>query len=137
MKKITKRQLKDLIEREHYINKPLKSLHNRVISDLLYYSDSADIEGFISDILNHGLSSGIIGNLIYYKDTTAFYNKYKGDIWDIVIAQSEEMGYENPFEYLKNCNSSIGSCNTFENFMTWLGYEETVRKIADALDIEI
>ena len=35
----------------------------------------------IEDAVQHGCQGGTISELIYYSDTSAFYDKYKDEIW--------------------------------------------------------
>ena len=34
-------------------------------------------EGQVAEVVLHGCSGGVVGELIYYADTSAFYEKYK------------------------------------------------------------
>jgi hypothetical protein len=51
-------------------------LKDYVISYILKdYKNDDDIKCFFSDLMQAGCQSGMIGTLIYYKDTKAFFNK--------------------------------------------------------------
>lgn len=103
-------------------NETSNELEKAVCLDIL---DSEEPAQYIKEILQHGCVSGIVGILIYYNDTKAFYIKYMEEIEDIKTELEEEQG-----EPLK-----MGTPNY--NWLAWLGYEETARKIADKIGLEI
>jgi hypothetical protein len=96
-----------------------------------------DVKNYINDLLQSGCASGIVSELIYYKETTAFYNRHKGEIWDLVLDMAEESGYKNPFEFLATLNGSqdIGGGDQFENLLAWFAFEETARKLVEKNNI--
>lgn len=94
-----------------------------VIEDVLEKGD--DCVTYMEDVLRHGCISGIVGGLIYYHDTYKFYDEYYEEIEELRIEMLEQ-GI-NYFE-------SIGS-NDFKNHMAWIAYEETLRLIADELEV--
>lgn len=107
-----------------------------IIDDLL---DEDDPKSYIIDVTNHGCVSGTCSNLIYYKDTCEFYTKHKGDIWEMASERANEMGEKNLLQMIANLNGadSVGGVDQFENLMAWYGYEETIRKVAGMLNIEL
>jgi hypothetical protein len=96
-------------------------------------------EGVLKDLFHGGCQSGIVGNLIYYTDTCAFYAKHKQEIWDLVLIQAEQQGEQNPFAFLSALNGAkdIGSVDQFENLLAWYGFEETARIIAGDLKLTL
>lgn len=113
-----KNELKKLKKETH---SPLKKY---VINWLLDY-DSGEIEGALQDLLNHGCVSGMVGSLIYYNDTIPFAKKHIEEIMLLLEETEEETG-----ERLKMTTPYL-------NWLAWFGFEETARKIADELEIEI
>ena len=114
-------------------------LEKYVLDDIIEYGQiEPELENYLKDVLNHGCQSGICSGLIYYKDTNNFYDKFEGEIWDIVNNISEEME-ESTFQMIDGLNGSknVGSNEQFKNLLAWFAYEETCRKIADKLEIEI
>lgn len=97
-------------------------LEKYVISDI-YNSDEP--EGYLKDILNHGCQSGVVSQLIYYKDTKDFFVKFIDEIDEIKDELEESFGQ--PLEIKQ----------PLYNWLAWLGYEETARKIADKLGLEL
>jgi hypothetical protein len=115
-------------------------LTKSVITDLLSYStDNYDICCHIKDTLNHGCQSGTVGSLIYYSDTTKFYNKHKADIMVMLQDCMQNLGVNSPYEvfgdkfdkedyFIKDTQN--------QNLLAWFGYEETLYHICNKLGIE-
>ena len=92
--------------------------------------NESTIEKEIKNILNYGCQSGIVGDLLYYYQTEAFFNRHKNAINEIAHELSNDI-YGNPYEIYKNLN---GECN--KNNMAWFGFEEIVRRTAEEYGIE-
>jgi hypothetical protein len=71
------------------------------------------------DILNHGMSAGFSG-LIYYTETSRYYNRHKAAMWEVLYDAAEDMGYKNVFELLAQGNGSeVGDVAQVENYICW------------------
>ncbi len=107
-------------------NEDKYSIRSDVAETALSYGDSEEeIKSFFSDLLSHGCQSGMISHLIYYKDTDEYYRSHVDEIDDLKQELEEEIG-----EPLK-----IGS--PIQNWLAWFGFEETARKVADEIGLEI
>ena len=51
----------------------------------------------IEDVTRHGCQGGTISELIYYHDTSAFYEKYQDEIWDKLEDTRADMGLDSIF----------------------------------------
>lgn len=113
------------------------ALEKKVINVLL---DQEDIEIYINDLMQHGCQSGMVGELISYNDTIAFFNKYKKDILDLLEETMKEYGASSPAKIFgKNWDDEdyfIREQHN-QNLLAWFGFEETVRKIAYELELDI
>jgi hypothetical protein len=102
-------------------------LEREVIQWLLDYGDdNNDIESALKNLLNHGCVSGMVGSLIYYTDTSAFFKRNSEEImelWDNINIETGQYPLPNMFPS--------------SNWFAWFGFEETARKVADKLGIEI
>jgi hypothetical protein len=110
---------KKLAER---LNNEENALIRYVISDIL---DKENVVQYMKDVLHHGCVSGIVNGLIYYHDTHKFYDYHYEEIEELrldLLKQGIDM-----LEY-------IGE-NDFKNHMSWMAYEETVRQIAEELEV--
>jgi len=82
-----------------------------------------DIKSFFTDLFTHGCQSGMIGSLIYYHDTHAFYNKHYDEI-EVLRYELEEVFGE-----------PLRVQGDLKNWFAWMAFEETARAIADQLEI--
>ena len=112
---ITKKQLKELVKTATLLEKAV--LYEAINSD--------NPKMFFEDLLQHGCQSGMVGELIYYEDTEKFADKYWDEIEELKNEMEESLG-----EPLK-----MGT--PLKNWLAWFGFEETARKIADKLGLEV
>ena len=118
---------------------PSNRLQEYVKDYLLEYGEEYDdISDYISDILKNGCQSGIVGSLIYYKDTNEFYDKYEDEIEDLLEEYQDNCGYNNRMEAIANLNGAddVGNIMQEKNLLAWFGFETAVSNIADELEIE-
>lgn len=115
-------------------------LYERVIKEIL--EDSKNYSGTkkeriiarCNDVL-HGLSTGVVSSLIYYTDTTEFYNTYYDEIYEL-IEELESEGLE-ILECLKRNLKTyqiIMNDEQTKNQIAWLAYEEVTNKLLCAID---
>lgn len=117
------------------------ALYKRVIEEIIedaedYGKDTLRerIQARTQDILSGGLVSGIVSSLIYYSDTTEFYNNYEDEIYDFIEYLADN-GLE-PIEAIKRqCNEAeiLTQTDNVKNWVVWLVYEE----IAYLLDAKL
>ena len=91
----------------------------------------ANLKDYAQDIANHGADSGYPG-ITYYTDTCALYNKFKEEIWETLISDSEDFGV-NVFEMIAGFGGAknVSDVTTFENLMTWYMAERIARELTD------
>lgn len=130
--------LKDkLIELKEQTNNRLKQA---VIDSVLsYFSDDDEIKTYIEDVLNYGCVSGCVGDLIYYSQTTAFYQKYKEEIFELAYTQAQDIGYKSASDLFRHLNGAkeLESIDQEENLRAWFGFEEMLRLVAYSLELEV
>lgn len=98
--------------------------------------DYNNLQDLFNDILNNGLQSGIISELIYYKDTLAFYKKYQNEIIGLLKEAMYSSGIDSPeglfgSKWDKNDPFAQGTNN--KNLLTWFAFEETTRNLDNIL----
>ena len=95
-------------------------------------------KSIIKDTAEHGCSGGTIGELIYYADTCAFYDKYKEEIWDRLSDLADDMGCESILHLLVTFNGAkeVGSPVQLKNLLAWWAAEEVCRGICMDWDDE-
>ena len=100
----------------------MKNLKNNVMEilvDMQY--EGYELENVISDVLNHGCASGIVGALTYYSQTRKFFIDNMDEIFDLYNEYIQEFG-------------GIGFEIDF-NSLSWFAFEEMTRIIADEMEI--
>jgi len=84
----------------------------------------------IDDLLQNGCQSGMVSDLIYYTDTTAFFQKHEEEIYEILRDYADEgLGY--PEDYLRGWDKSdpFAKDTNNQNLLAWFGFEETARRM--------
>jgi hypothetical protein len=89
-------------------------------------------ESMLNDLLEHGCSSGMVGHLIYYHDTLAFYRKHHKEIDQMYAEATKEFG---PGFKLNGWDEEdpLARDTTNRNILAWFGFEETARKLANKI----
>ena len=100
-------------------------LKKAVAEMLVDQLDGYDTPEQMFEDLQHGCISGIVGDLIYYTDTHKFFATHSGDIMELFQ------------ELQENCELKIPNDTNAENWLAWLGFEETARNIGSELGIEL
>ena len=85
----------------------------------------------IDDLLKHGCQSGMVSELIYYKDTTAFYREHKKEIWRLLDELLDDTGLERTQDLLRDWDGSDRWAEETpnQNLLAWFGFEETARRM--------
>jgi hypothetical protein len=130
MTKTLKQKLEDL--KSDFFGTDSQTLKDYVIGDIIESAenyqdpDNEGIKSFFQDLMRGGCASGMISELIYYKDTHAFYNRYYDYIEDLRTQHEEDFG------------EPLTIKGDLKNFLAWYGYEETAYKIAnDDLNLDL
>lgn len=121
----------------------MKNAHNRLTKKLRKISNESslsirkivaqealdhsydDPKNFFCDLLSHGCASGMIGSLIYYRDTHKFF--------DLHYSEIEELRYE----YEDNLGEPLQIKGDLKNFFAWFAFEETAYRLAHELELEV
>ena len=92
----------------------------------------------IKDTAAHGCSGGTISELIYYADTSAFYEKYKEEIWQRLSDMADDLGCDSILHLIVTFNGSkeVGSHLQLKNLLAWWAAEEVCRGICMDWDDE-
>ena len=107
----------------------ISKLEKAVIEEIfnnISTNEDADIEGFIRDLGHNGCQSGMVNSLIYHTDIYKFFDQHSEEIFNILDEIKDNTGEE--FSNYKGNR---------KNTLAWLGFEETVIKIAEKLNIEL
>lgn len=101
------------------------------------WDDYDDKKVIFSDVLEHGCQSGVVTSLIYYDDTTKFYDNYRDEINALLYDLMAETGIYNPSELFgdkwdREDPLVLDVLN--KNLLAWFAFEETLRQIASNFD---
>ena len=110
-------------------NKLTKRVCDYVINE---WSDYDDKKHIFTDVLYHGCQSGMVGFLIWYSDTTAFYKKYQEEINELlydVQASTGLYGMKDLFGKRWDEEDPLAIEDYNQNLLAWFGFEETLRNI--------
>lgn len=97
------------------------------------------LEGVFKDLFYGGCQSGMVGHLIYYKDTLAFYRKHRAEIEGILTETMQETGLFAPVQIFgKKWDESDPFAHDTQNrnLLAWFGFEEAARRLANRAGIE-
>lgn len=96
-------------------------------------------ESLINDLMRNGCVSGMVNDLIYYSDTTAFFNEHKEEINEMLKDAIENIGTSVSDVFGNKWDNSDPLCldTQNQNLLAWFGFEESVRIIADKMGIEV
>ena len=83
----------------------------------------------IEDVTRHGCSGGTISELIYYHDTSAFYEKYQDEIWDKLEDTRADMGLDSILHLIGTFNGHVGSDLQLRNLLAWWACEDMAHEI--------
>lgn len=88
-------------------------------------------ESQVAEVVLNGCQSGVVGELIYYADSCAFYEKYKEEIWQRLWDSWSDWGGESPLHLISTFNGAdaVGSDEQFRNLMAWWACEDVCREI--------
>ena len=129
--KFTKQNIKRINQEAKADNDGLtESVTDYIIDKWDEYYDKKNI---VTDVLEHGCQSGIVGSLIYYDDTTAYYETNKNAINELLYETMDECGIYDLSKLFgdkwdKEDPLAIDVLN--QNLLAWFGFEETMRKVA-------
>jgi hypothetical protein len=85
----------------------------------------------LKEMVEHGADAGW-NSLTYYKDTCELYNRFKNEIWEAMIQDTDEMGFRNVFALISSFKASdVGSVDQFENLLVWYMAERTARQLTE------
>ena len=85
------------------------------------------------DILNFGCVSGVVTDLIYYKDTLNFYKKYNIEINSLLNETLKEYGLSSPSSLFgdKWDNTDPMALDiSNRNLLAWFGFEKALEIIS-------
>jgi hypothetical protein len=96
--------------------------------------------GAVKDLLCGGCQSGMVSELIYYRDTVKFYRKHKTDISALLKDVLENSGCKGPAELFGDkweSNDPLASDDMNQNLLAWFGFEEAARNVCSRAGLDV
>ena len=87
----------------------------------------------IDELMAHGCQSGIVSGLIYYADTTKFFEDHKGEINKLLKDTLWSTGLDTAELFGDKWDTDDPLCmdTTNQNLLAWFGFEESVRALGE------
>ena len=89
-----------------------------------------DPEEILKEVLNYGCVNGTIPEMVYYKDTLAFYERHKEEISELLndlgITPSDLNGFDDTDPLCLETHN--------QNLLTWFGFEEICMQLLDEME---
>lgn len=93
----------------------------------------------LQEVTEHGCSSGIVCNLIYYTDTLKFYRRFQTEIDKMLAEICSETG-ETPAALFNRSgwddDDPLARDTQNKNLLAWFGFEETANTLLGMLENE-
>ena len=121
--KFTKKALKELKKDKNFNNRVERKVINTLLAAGL---TTEELKDHIKDILQYGCISGIVPSLIYYSDTTKFFNCYRKEILSMLQDPDKIVNYFNDTYWLDHKKYDTSE----KNHLAWFIYEDIVCRIA-------
>ena len=87
------------------------------------------IRSVLRDLMHGGCASGVVGHLIYYRDTTRFFRRYRKDIGELIAEHIDSTGEPfAPTGWYALDPLALDANN--QNILAWFGFEEAARSLA-------
>lgn len=96
--------------------------------------EQAERDGALEDLLAYGCQSGMVGELIYYSDTYAFYEKHCKEINALLAEMLDNTGCKAPAELFGtkwDSTDPLALDIQNQNLLAWFGFEEAARQLHD------
>lgn len=123
----------------------LKEAYNKIIESNL--NEPEERETYLQDLTQHGAISGMVSGLIYYSETTRFFNEHRDEILAMLHELKEETELDekglfgdkwNDWEDLLEEEEAddldpLADTNN-QNLLAWFAVEELARQELDELE---
>jgi hypothetical protein len=130
------KRLTQLVKPSNRLEKKVASMLKEKVSRGGYDS----LRSVMKDVIYNGLQSGIISDLIYYSDTLKFFKTYKKEILSLLREQMNDMGVYDPSQLFGNNwdkDDAMAQDTQNQNLLSWFGFEEITRQLANQLGYDI
>ena len=102
-----------------------------------WLTEDDDPLGNYQDLQQGGCQSGVVGGLIYYTDTVAFYKRHQQEIDAMLYELCQDTG-SNPRQLFgdKWDDEDLFARDVYnQNLLAWFGFEETACRLVEYDDV--
>ena len=98
-----------------------------------------NLESVFKDLFYGGCASGMVGHLIYCKDTLAFYRKHRAEIDAMLKEFCDDCGTDPAglFGDKWDKEDFFARDTNNQNLLAWFGFEEAARNLANRAGLEV
>jgi hypothetical protein len=101
----------------------------------IYDDDATSIEATFTDLYEHGCVSGMIGEMIYYKDTEQFFDKYEQEVQEKLVEYGYDRTHDKYVQFLEIEYLSEDDATYEKNEFAWFLFESVAFEIGSELGI--
>lgn len=102
-----------------------------ILINNMYDTDNESVEKTMLDLMQHGCVSGMISEMIYYRDTVAFFDKYSEFIEDMLM----EYGMDEKLEKFLDLKWDESDDADYEkNWFAWFAFESVAYDLANEME---
>jgi hypothetical protein len=105
------------------------NIKQQVFNDAREYGE---YKNYLENVTAHGCASGIVTGLIYYEETSAFYEKHAKEINGRLREALDDHGLEHPEELFGNAWDNKDPCivrGNNRNLLAWFAYEDAANEL--------
>lgn len=125
--------IKDFLENLKGSNRLTNRVIDYYIDESVDYESEEDLLSSMEDLQKYGCVSGMIRDLIYYDDTTKFFDDYKEEINEMLSNLTDGTGcsIEELFGDKFDKEDPLVIDYSNKNLLAWFGFEETSYNLYD------
>lgn len=95
-------------------------------------SGSEDVNTYLRQVIENGCQSGMVSELIYYKDTIAFFRCHTQEINTIISMYTSDVDLHMAEVFNAWDRTDALALDTHnQNLLAWFAYEQVARQILD------
>lgn len=91
-------------------------------------------------VMEHGCVSGVVPELIYYRDTTAFFKQHRREITALLVEDMQSQGVKSPADFFGDkwdVGDPFARGVQNRNLLAWYGFETVVFQFEQAFEREL
>ena len=105
------------------------NIKQQVFNDAKEYGE---YKNYLEDVTTHGCSSGMVSGLIYYTDTSAFYEQHVKEINERLREALADHGLDYPGDLFGNAwddEDPLVVDKNNRNLLAWFAYEDAANEL--------